>query len=263
MSARIRALAILIILTTALWLGLTPQTDAALSDLAINEILVGNASTNIDPAYTNYSAWIELYNSGTAAVAVGGLRLISLREGRTTPDTFVLPSGTSIAAGGYLIIWADEQNSGLHTPFELDMDGGLIELRTATGELIDGVTLTPQTPDVAYGRTASGWAYFGQPTPGAANTTPPFAGVNFADAPTFSKPGGRSSGAQSVALSTTEPDGVVRYTLDGSKPTEASPIYTTPLTVSAITVVRARTFAPNKRASPPVSNTSLITAPPR
>ena len=75
MSARIRALATLIIVTTALWLVLAPQTDAALSDVAINEVLIGNASTNLDPTYTNYSAWIELYNSGTVAVSVGGLRL--------------------------------------------------------------------------------------------------------------------------------------------------------------------------------------------
>ncbi len=54
MSARIRALAVLMILTTALWLGLAPQTDAALSDVVINELLIGNASTNLDPAYTNY-----------------------------------------------------------------------------------------------------------------------------------------------------------------------------------------------------------------
>jgi len=261
MSARIRALAILFILTTALWLGLVPQTDAALTDVAINEILVGNASTNLDPTYTNYSAWIELYNSSAAAVTVGGLRLVSLREGRTTPDTFVLPSGTSIAAGGYLLVWYDEVNNGLHTPFELDMDGGLIELRSAGGDLIDAVSLDPQTPDVAYGRAAGGWAYFGQPTPGAANTTPPFAGIDFAAAPAFSIPGGRYTGARTVALSTTEPGGLIRYTLDGSKPTAASPVYSAPLTVSAISVVRARTFAAGKMTSPTISNTYLINAP--
>jgi hypothetical protein len=261
MSARIRALAILIIMTAALWLGLAPHTDAALTDVALNEILIGNASTNLDSTYTNYSAWIELHNSSASAVAVGGLRLVSLREGRTTPDTFVLPSGTTIAAGGYLIIWADEQGSSLHTPFELDMDGGLIELRTAGGDLIDGVNLDAQRPDVAYGRTAGGWAYFDQPTPGAANTTPALADFDFAAAPTFSIPGGRYAGARSVALSTTEPGGVVRYTLDGSKPTAASPVYSAPLNVSAITVVRARTFAPGQMASPTVSNTYLVNAP--
>ena len=261
MSARIRALATLIIVTTALWLVLAPQTDAALSDVAINEVLIGNASTNLDPTYTNYSAWIELYNSGTAAVSVGGLRLVSQREGHATTDSFFLPSGTSIAPGGYLLIWADEKNSGLHTPFELDMDGGLIELRTAGGDLIDSVNLDAQQPDVAYGRAGSGWAYYDQPTPGAANTTPPFADFDFAAAPTFSIPGGRYAGAQSVALSTTEPGGVVRYTLDGSKPTAASPAYSTPLNVSAITVIRARTFAAGKMTSPTASNTYLINAP--
>ena len=116
MSARIRALAITIILTTTLWLGLAPLTDAALSDVVINEVLIGNATTNLDPTYANYSAWIELRNSGAEAINLGGFRLVSLREGRTTPDTYVLPSGTSIPANGYLLIWADELNTGLHTP---------------------------------------------------------------------------------------------------------------------------------------------------
>jgi len=262
MSARIRATVAIIVLTTALWLGLAPLTDAALTDVVINEVLVGNASTYLEPTYFNYSAWIELYNSGSASVNVGGMRLVSLREGRTTPDSYTLPSNTTIAAGAYLLIWYDEENSGLHTPFELDMDGGLIELRTAAGDLIDALALDTQQPDVSHGRApGGGWAYFDQPTPGAANTTPAHAGFDFADAPDFSVDGGRYGGAQSVALSTTEPGGVVRYTLDGSRPTAASPVYSAPLNISAITVVRARTFAAGKMTSPTVSNSYLINAP--
>ena len=117
MTARLRALAATFILTIALWLGLAPLTDAALSDVVINEVLVGNAATNLEPTYTNYSAWIELRNAGNEAINLGGFRLVSLREGRTTPDTYVLPSGTTIPANGYLLIWADEMNNGLHTQF--------------------------------------------------------------------------------------------------------------------------------------------------
>jgi len=262
MSARIRALAIIMILTTTLWLGLAPLTDAALSDVVINEVLIGNATTNLDPTYANYSAWIELRNSGAEAINLGGFRLVSLREGRTTPDTYVLPSGTSIPANGYLLIWADELNTGLHTPFELDMDGGLIELRTAGGDLVSGVTLTAQRPDVSYGRAPGGnWAYFDQPTPSAANTTPAYADFEFAAAPAFSVAGGRYNSARTVVLSTTEPGGVVRYTVDGSRPTASSAPYSSPINVSAITVIRARTFAAGKMASPTVSNTYLINAP--
>ncbi|MBK7218262.1 MAG: chitobiase/beta-hexosaminidase C-terminal domain-containing protein [Candidatus Promineofilum sp.] len=262
MSARIRALAIIMILTTTLWLGLAPLTDAALSDVVINEVLIGNATTNLDPTYANYSAWIELRNSGAEAINLGGFRLVSLREGRTTPDTYVLPSGTSIPANGYLLIWADELNTGLHTPFELDMDGGLIELRTAGGDLVSGVTLTAQRPDVSYGRAPGGnWAYFDQPTPGAANATPAFANFDFAAAPLFSVAGGRYNSARTVAFTTTEPGGVVRYTVDGSRPTASSAPYSSPINVSAITVIRARTFAAGKMTSPTVSNTYLINAP--
>jgi len=237
---------------------------AAGPPIQISEVLIGNASTNLDPTYTNYSAWVELHNTGASAVNLAGLRLVSRPDGQATADTYILPS-TSIPANGRVLVWYDELTvGGLHTPYELDMDGGLIELRTAAGELIDGQTLGEQRPDVSYGRTAGGgWAYFDPPTPGAANTSPSFAAVagSVAAAPVFSVPGGRYSGARTVALSTTEPGGVIRYTLDGSKPTPNSAVVTAPITISATKVLRAITFAAGRISSPTVTHTYLINVP--
>ncbi|WP_374689468.1 lamin tail domain-containing protein, partial [Promineifilum sp.] len=146
--------------------------------VAISEVLVGNASTNIDPTYTNYSSWIELHNTTGAAINLTGYTLSSLRDGRATPDRYTLPSGagSTIPAGGRVLVWYDEIGSGLHTPFELDMDGGVIELLAPNGGLVDSVTLAAQKPDLSYGRASGGgWAYFDPPTPGAANNTPAFA----------------------------------------------------------------------------------------
>ena len=67
-----------------------------------------------------------------------------------------------------------------------------------------------------------------------------------------------------VTLTSPLPDGVIRYTLDGSAPTAESPVYAGPLvlTVDTIgTVVTAAVFLPSGKSSPPrrarVSRTTL------
>ncbi|PTY00482.1 hypothetical protein DB346_15795 [Verrucomicrobia bacterium LW23] len=57
------------------------------------------------------------------------------------------------------------------------------------------------------------------------------------------------------------PGAVIRYTLDGSEPTAASPTYTAPLTISQSRVLRARSFLPNTPPSPVVSATYYINDP--
>lgn len=50
------------------------------------------------------------------------------------------------------------------------------------------------------------------------------------------------SGVQSLTLATTTTSGVTRYTLDGSQPTETSPIYSGPIQLSKNAVFQAKTF---------------------
>ena len=263
MSARIAKACILFVLFGVLWLGLLPRAGAQLPSLIISEVLVGNASTNIDPDYTNYSSWVELQNTTGAAVSLSGYSLSWLADGATTADRYSLPRNT-LPAGGRLLIWYDEMGSGAHAPFELDMDGGVLQLLGPGGSAVDSITLDAQRPDLSYGRApAGGWAYFDPPTPGAANTTAAFATYvnNYAVAPVFSEPGGRYAGARSITLSTGEPGGVVRYTVDGSRPTANSPAYSAPIQVNAVKVLRARTFAPGRITSPTVTQTYLVGVP--
>jgi hypothetical protein len=228
-----------------------------------NEILVGNASTNMDYAFTNYSSWIELHNSKGTPLNLAGYRLRWLGDGEATPVEFTIRSGVSIPGGGYLQFWADEEDTGLHTNFELDMDGGVLTLLDAGGVEIESVFLNSQEPDVSVGRLPGGtdWYYFDQPTPGAANTTPAFAAINFAAPPSFSVSGGHYGSTQLVEISTADPTGTVHYTLDGSKPTAGSDVYAGAITVNRTTVIRATTFSPDKMTSPTVTHTYLINEP--
>jgi hypothetical protein len=83
--------------------------------------------------------------------------------------------------------------------------------------------------------------YYTQPTPGSANEG---GGPGLASDVLFSMPGGLyTNAAISVALSTLTPNATIRYTLDGTTPTAASPIYSAPLSVANSTVVKARVFA--------------------
>ena len=67
-------------------------------------------------------------------------------------------------------------------------------------------------------------------------------------------------GSVEVVMSTTVPGGEIRYTLDGSEPTAASPIYAGPFTLTATTTVRARVLRTNLADSPITTRNYLITA---
>jgi len=62
------------------------------------------------------------------------------------------------------------------------------------------------------------------------------------DTPDISPDGGYFQMNQQVALTTSVPDSQIRYTIDGSEPTEASAIYTAPFTIDANRTVKAKLF---------------------
>jgi len=221
----------------------------------INEILAGNASANLDPDYLNFVPWVELRNTGPTAVALGGLRLT---DDLDTPSRWVIPAGTTIPANGYLVLWLDGQSSGRHAPYTPGMSGEL-GLLMSDGTPVDTVTFDAQRPDVSFGRTpdAAAWRYFDPPTPGAANPAGGHLTLAQADPPALDPPGGFYAAAQTVALSA-EPGATIHYTLDGSRPTAASPIYSAPLAVDEPTVVRARAFAAGRLPSPAATATYLV-----
>ena len=67
--------------------------------------------------------------------------------------------------------------------------------------------------------------------------------------PTFSPDGGDFLDPVSVVISSETAGAAIRYTLDGSDPTEASPSYSGPVEVSGLVRLRARAFAESKEPS--------------
>ncbi|MEN8006515.1 MAG: FG-GAP-like repeat-containing protein, partial [Candidatus Krumholzibacteriota bacterium] len=79
--------------------------------------------------------------------------------------------------------------------------------------------------------------------------TPGGAGQPLSPAVTMDPPGGQFSCPVEVALGTEGAAGI-RFTLDGSAPTESSPLYTVPVPMDTLTVLRARAFASGFQPGP-------------
>jgi large repetitive protein len=62
------------------------------------------------------------------------------------------------------------------------------------------------------------------------------------DTPVATPAGGSFSGSAMITLACTTPNAAIRYTRDGSFPTETSTLYTGPITISSTTTLKARAF---------------------
>jgi hypothetical protein len=68
----------------------------------------------------------------------------------------------------------------------------------------------------------------------------PFSG--YSEAPAFSDSNTYANIGETVALTSNADNAVIRYTLDGSAPTEASPVYSIPIAILEDTVISARVY---------------------
>ncbi|HEX2955954.1 MAG TPA: CotH kinase family protein [Chitinispirillaceae bacterium] len=247
------------------------------AQVKISEFLTNNVSVNPDNwDFEDFSDWIELHNEGNSAADIGGYYLTGdLKQTKK----WQIPSGTTIPAGGYLLIWADDHNGkpgqqetrewypwtekytlkGYHAVFCLDKEGEQVGLFKADGSIADSVTYPKQFPDVSMGRKADGsWAFFDEPTPGSANATTakPLTTSELSGEVTFSVEGGMYTSAQTITLGAS--GGEIYYTTDGSIPYESDKKYTAPITASKNTIIRARCIAANKFAGKVITNSYFI-----
>ncbi|MDB4355805.1 lamin tail domain-containing protein, partial [Akkermansiaceae bacterium] len=219
------------------------------------------------------SDWIELYNNGEESVDLGGW---SLSDELLEPLKWSFPVGTTIPAGEYLVVLADDPDTPivggdfLHTNFKLASGGEYLGLYDSEGNPVSEILpkYPKQFPNYSFGLTGDGqWRYFQTPSPGQSNFGDEFVGK--ADAPNFSQKGGFYDSALAVTLSSMTPGATIRYTTDGSEPTlENGSDYTLPLSLSPINsrrghVIRARSFRDGFIASNIKTNTFLINQDPR
>ncbi len=228
--------------------------------VVVNEFMAGNTATLQDEA-GEYDDWIELFNTTGASVSLNGYYIT---DNLDNPCKYRFSSSVSISAGGFLLIYADDDQSQgeLHTNFKLSLDGeeiGIFKVSGVDTILIDSLTFGAQSNDISCGRFPDGnsyFAYFPDPTPGTANVSGNLEGI--APPPDFSIPGGFYSGSQTVMLSSAIEDAEIRYTTDGSEPTESSALYSSAITGSETFIIKAKVFANKYAPSKTAVNTYFI-----
>lgn len=144
--------------------GASNNPTAAPIDVRLNEWMADNTSTLADPddEGSDFEDWFELFNPGTNTVDLTGCYL---SDTLTNATHWAIPSGTTIAPLGYLLVWADNeptQNSpnraDLHAGFSLAKGGEAIALFAADGTVIDAISFGAQFANVSQGRFPDGTA---------------------------------------------------------------------------------------------------------
>ncbi|MCA9239071.1 MAG: CotH kinase family protein [Planctomycetales bacterium] len=134
---------------------LEPRYALDASGLRITEFLASNDNT-LEDFEGDSSDWLEIFNPSTSNVSLDGLYLTDDSEELTK---WQFPSGVSIAAGGFLVVYASDKdlvapNGEVHSSFKLSADGeylGLIDVdgQTVIDEYFPEFPL--QVEDVSYG----------------------------------------------------------------------------------------------------------------
>jgi hypothetical protein len=231
-------------------------TLIAKGQVLINEVCATNGDVLMDQESGNFTSWVELFNSGSSSTNISGY---FLSDDPNLPFKWQMPQNTTIPAKGYLIIWCDGKWNGRHTGFELDADGESLVLSTNLGAQIDRVDFPQQHTNISYGRTTDGasvWKFSVSPSPLGGNNHN--IDGNQLDQPIFSKESGRYSGNLIVSLLHPKSGIDIRYTTDGSEPSQASSKYSLPISLSSTRTIKAKAFTSGMLPSETIVATYLI-----
>ena len=143
---------------------------ASPGDLYINELMASNQTTIADDDGA-WPDWFELYNPGAEDLSLAGWTVTDDIE---EPDKHEFDRTLSVPAGGFLLVWADddEEQGPDHVGFNLDIDGEDLAIYDAAGTRIDAVTFGAQVTDVSAARRPDGgdtWVLADPAPPGTSN----------------------------------------------------------------------------------------------
>lgn len=240
--------------TASLAIGCTLAVSVGLAQgLRINEVVSANEATVADERGI-YADWVEVVNYADGPVELAGYRL---DDGDDFAAAWAMPD-TTLAPGALLLIWCDgaagDTVSDLHADFGIAARGEALVLFAPDGRVVDRAPAEAIPADHSLGRPVDdreSWSFFTEPTPLAPNDGPPLGPRR--SPPLLSRtPQAAISAPFELQLLSESPGDTVRYTLDGSPVTGASPAYEGPLALVTNTVVRARSFRGGALPSVPV-----------
>jgi hypothetical protein len=193
--------------------------------ILINEVFSCGDSEIIDE-FGEPVDWIELYNPSASPI---NLTRSYLSDDPDYLNKWSIPD-TTIAGHDYLLILASGNDwvgpFFLHTNFELKCSGEDIILSDASG-ILDQISGIALADGLSYGKCPDGSINQGKldtPSPAGSNDSSSLI--------VFSVAGGFYAFDQSLTLTNSNAQDIIRYTLDGSEPTITSASYTAPIILS-------------------------------
>ncbi len=240
------------------------ENAAAFSDL--NDAVKKVADVTINEVFSNAAFgddtpdWIELKNNTEQAISLNGWYLsdsLTERKRWQMPDITLEP-------GGYAVVYTtseavDEKEA--MASFSIAASGETICLSDPNGCRVDSLATGTIRAGGSAGRspnTAEARVFFSAPTPGKANEGAYFTG--YSPKPIFSDNTLLHSDAFSLSLRCMDANAEIRYTTDGSEPTERSARYEAPMVIERNTVVRAASFRDGLLSSDIATQTFLFDA---
>ena len=220
--------------------------------IVINEFSASNFDSHQDN-YGEYEDWIELYNTSNSDVDLNGWYLTDKPNNLTK---WQFPSSFIVSANSLAIIYCsglDEINGGVaHSNFKITQTkfNEVFVLSDASGGVVDSISVVPAQKSHSRGRDINGgstWSLFTTATPNANNTG---AMLEYAPMPSFSQTSGYYSGPFDLTLSSTDPNALIYYTTDGSRPDNSANLYTGPFNISSTSVIKAVAYSTNGSVPP-------------
>ena len=222
------------------------------SQVVINEYSASNFDSHLDN-YGEYEDWVELYNTTNSDIDLNGW---SLTDKPANLAKWSFPGSFIVSANSVAIIYCsgrDELVGGVaHTNFKITQTkaGEVFVLSDASGNIIDSARAVPAQKSHSRGRDVNGgssWSVFTNPTPNTSNTG---AMLEYAPLPIFSQSSGYYSAPFDLTLSCADPNAILYYTTDGSKPDNSANLYTGPFNISSTSVVKAVAYSTNGLVPP-------------
>ena len=203
----------------------------ALPELIISEVMSSNSQFEAPDGGT-YDI-IEVMNNTDAPLSLRGY---TLTDKRSEPLRYSFPDVTLQPGECYVVYCSDDATLGEnHAAFKISASGETICL-TRDGVIIDLLEVPADLlKNKSFGRQGNRGVYFETPTPGQANAE---GFQSSMEVPQANLPSGVYADTVTVELSGS---GTIYYTLDGSRPTTNSKVYTEPLILEDVATT-VRTF---------------------
>ena len=230
--------------------SITIGVDKLVMHPKISEFMAQNNAVIVDED-NDKSDWIEIFNPNEFSINIKDYYLTDKFD---TPKKWKFPS-CIVPPKGYIIVFCSSKNRTspeypLHTNFKLESSGEYLALVATNGTTIlqqfpsdyPKIHIYPkQLGNVSYGVDSSGAVgYFKIPTPGAVNST---IENGIIEEVKFTPNRGVYNAPVILKLSCVTPGVTIRYTTDGSEPTEINgTVYSAPINLSTTKVIRAKAF---------------------